>query len=257
MKYLDETFDTLVRRSAAYCEAEQKTPLWDTARTLYENNYVNYESDITKIPKRIHQIWLGGALPDKYKKLSESWNRLHPTWEYRLWTDGDVDGFGLKNKELFNKAQNMGQRSDIFRYEILNRLGGIYVDTDFECLKPFYDLLYLDFFTGISYDTKMVLYIGLIATVPGHAIIRSCIDSMKPYEGQSANAIMDVTGPYYFTRCFFNSVSKETKGVVAFPMDFFYPLPNYLRTTNKPYDYVKSFSYAIHHWAVTWLKSNV
>lgn len=254
MKYLNNTFDTLVRRSAAYSVKEQMHPNWQMAKILYENNYINGDNKITQIPKKIHQIWLGGILPDKFKRFTNSWWRHHPKWEYKLWTDKDVDGFGLKNKDLFYKAKNMGQRSDIFRYEILHRYGGIYIDTDFECLKPFDDLLYLDFFTGISYDTKMVLYIGLIATTPGNPIINRCADSLTFYDGNMAHEIMNITGPYYFTRCFFNSVNKHTKGVVAFPMDFFYPLPNYLRNAKNPYNYVKDFSYAIHHWAVTWIK---
>lgn len=257
MKYLNETFDTLVRRSASYSEQEQKSSDWQMAKALYENNYVNNISNITQIPKKIHQVWMGGTLPHKYRILSESWKKHHPTWEYRLWTDKDVEGFGLKNRDLFYRAKNMGHRSDIFRYEILNRHGGVYVDTDFECLKPFDDLMYLDFFTGISYDTKMVLYVGLIATIPGHPIIRKCIDSIINYEGNSAFSIMDVTGPYHFTRCFYDTVNKDTKGVVAFPMDFFYPLPNYLRDSKEPYKYVKDFSYAIHYWGVTWIKKNV
>jgi mannosyltransferase OCH1-like enzyme len=251
MKY---DFDTLVRRSNSYSEEEQKSPDWVTARILYENNYINCVDSVTQIPKKIHQVWLGGELPHKYRIMSESWKRFHPGWGYRLWTDKDIEGFGLKNRELFYKAKNMGQRSDIFRYEILNRHGGLYVDTDFECLKPFDDLMYLDFFTGISYDTKMVLYVGLIATVPGHQIIKKCISSIGSYEGQDVFKIMDVTGPYYFTRCFYETVNKDTKGVVAFPMDFFYPLPNYLRDTKKPYEWIKDCSYAIHHWAVTWMK---
>jgi mannosyltransferase OCH1-like enzyme len=254
MKYLEHTFDELVKRSAAYSAKEQESANWITAKSLYENNYVNSSDTVEKIPRKIHQIWLGGRIPEKYKRLTETWKKFHPDWEYRLWTDKDIEEFGLKNKTLFNTAKNQGQRSDIFRYEILHRYGGIYVDTDFECLKPFDDLLFLDFFTGISYDTRMVLYIGLIASVPGHAITVKCIDSMDSYDGNQAYAIMDTTGPYYFTRCFFGTVNKDTKGVVAFPMDFFYPLPNYLRNTNKPYDYVKDFSYAIHHWAVTWIK---
>ena len=254
MKYLKETFDMLMRRSAAYSEREQRNPDWQKVKALYEDNYVNCADNETRIPKKIHQIWLGGILPDKYKIFANSWWKHHPKWEYKLWTDKDVDEFGLKNKNLFYKAKNMGQRSDIFRYEILERHGGIYVDTDFECLKPFDDLLFLDFFTGISYDTKMILYIGLIASIPGHPILKRCIDSMGGYDGHTAHVIMDVTGPYFFTRCFLNSVNKKLKGVVAFPMDFFYPLPNYIRSSKTPYKYVKDFSYAIHHWAVTWIK---
>ena len=254
MKY-NETFDSLVRRSAAYSEVEQKSPDWITAKTLYENNYV--DCNVTQIPQKIHQVWLGGVLPHRYRLLSESWKKHNPTWEYKLWGDSDVESFGLKNRELFYNAKNMGQRSDIFRYEILNSHGGIYVDTDFECLKSFDDLMYLDFFTGISYDTKMVLYIGLIATVPGHPVIQRCIESLGSYVGHNAFDVMEATGPYHFTRCFYETVNKETKGVVAFPMDFFYPLPNYMRDTKKPYDWIKPCSYAIHHWAVTWMKKNV
>jgi mannosyltransferase OCH1-like enzyme len=248
-----ETFDALVRKSAAYSEEEQKSFAWGTVRNLYERYYLYCAGGEGRIPKRIHQIWLGGKLPEKYKRHTATWKQYHPTWKYKLWTDRDIEDFGLRNKTLFNHAKNNGQRSDIFRYEILNRYGGIYVDTDFECLKPFDDLLYLDFFTGISWDTKLVLYIGLIASVPEHPILKQCIESMSAYDGHDANMVMNTTGPYYFTRCFLNAVN-ETKGVVAFPMDFFYPLPNYLRSTKTPYIYVKDFSYAIHHWAVTWIK---
>jgi mannosyltransferase OCH1-like enzyme len=41
----------------------------------------------------------------------------------------------------FDRASNFGEKSDIWRYEILFRLGGVYVDTDFECVRPFDSLL--------------------------------------------------------------------------------------------------------------------
>lgn len=254
MKYTNETYDQLIRHSYGYSAKEQLSSDWAVVKELYEKNYLHLDGE-PKIPKKIHQIWLGGNLPDKHKKLSESWQRFHPDWEYKLWTDSDAESFGLQNKELFDIAQNKGHKSDIFRYEILSRYGGLHIDTDFECLRPFNDLCYLDFFTSIAYDSKMVLYNGLIACVSGHPIIEYCTNSFSGnYSGHIAHEIMELTGPYYFTRCFLQNVDKETKGVVAFPVGFFYPLPNNERYLKDPYVKVKPFSYAIHHWDVTWIK---
>ena len=49
----------------------------------------------TKIPKIIHQIWIG----DKSKQpveLMKTWETMNPTWEYKLWTEENIP-------ELFNK----------------------------------------------------------------------------------------------------------------------------------------------------------
>jgi hypothetical protein len=102
----------------------------------------------------------------------------------------------------------------------------------------------------------MQLYIGLIGSVPYHPIITECIDSLTTsYRGDSSMIIMKSTGPYYFTKCFLLKVKSDTEGVVAFPMDFFYPLPNNIRGNLVPYLYTKPFSYAIHHWNIIWLRN--
>lgn len=252
-----ESYGELISRSYGYNREEQITsPAWATVRMLYENNYVNTQGGEDKIPKIIHQIWLGSAVPREYRIFMNSWQRLHPAWEYKLWTDASADALMCGNR-FYQQCHNNGMKSDILRYEILRQQGGVYVDTDFECLKPLDDLLYLDFFTGISYDAKMVLYIGIIGSAQNHPIIVHCCNDMhssSAYAGNDAMAIMDLTGPYYFTRCFLKGVNGDTKGVVAFPMDFFYSLPNNMRGLNNPYQFVKPFSYAIHHWEVSWIK---
>jgi mannosyltransferase OCH1-like enzyme len=256
MKYLSESYGELIGRSYGYSwEEQENSPGWAVVRALYEKNYVQSIETAERIPKKIHQIWLGSKLPDKYKRFTETWQQFHPAWEYRLWEDNDADSIKMANKDVFDTCNNNGMKSDILRYEILRQQGGIYVDTDFECLKAFDDLLYLNFFTGISYDAAMVLYIGLIATIPNHPIIVHCCNDMHTnYNGNDAMTIMDLTGPYYFTRCFLKAVNKDTEGVVAFPPDFFYPLPNNIRGVDNPYRFVRPCSYAIHMWNVSWLK---
>src|ERR1035437_13952 len=122
-------------------------PDWKLLENLYEKNYENYlDKSLESIPKLIHQIWIGGKIPDKFKRLSETWIEKNPTWTYRLWGNDDVKDLNLVNKILYDRASNVGIKSDILRYEILYTFGGISVDTDFECIKSFDDLIFLSFF---------------------------------------------------------------------------------------------------------------
>jgi mannosyltransferase OCH1-like enzyme len=252
-----ELFSTLIKKS--YCfsqDAYNSDPRWQLLHLLYDMNYLTNDGtrNYSTLPKKIHQIWLGSELPDKYKKMSESWFIHNPDWEYTLWTDKNIDCVNIQNRDIFNSIKNMGQKSDFLRYHILNQYGGLYIDTDFECLKPFDPLTYLDFFTGIGYPYNIELYIGLIATVPGHPIICQVLQSMKDIRGDKYKEIFETTGTYYFTRIFFKVVKKYIKGVVAFPMDYFYPYPNNVRGIGDPYSYVQPCSFALHHWDVTWSK---
>lgn len=70
------------------------------------------------IPRTIHQIWLGSPLPKRFVQLRESWRSRHQGWELRLWTNADVDAFGLENREAYDNAPNFGEKSDILRYEV-------------------------------------------------------------------------------------------------------------------------------------------
>lgn len=255
MKYTAEDFHTLIRKSYNYSQKEQDTSAdWRFARELYEKNYLNCEDTTERIPKKIHQIWLGGKLPDRFKAWCETWQQFHPAWEYKLWTDEDIPNLEITKKEMFDTSTNNGMKSDILRYEILRQQGGMYVDTDFECLKPFDDLLYLRFFVGISYDPNMQTYCGLIGSEPHGHVIGHCVNGLKGiYTGHDGNKIMDATGPYHITRCFLTGAREDSVGVVAFPMDFFYPFPNSMRFTDTARTYIRPVSYAIHHWKTSWL----
>jgi inositol phosphorylceramide mannosyltransferase catalytic subunit len=255
------SFDSIVQSSYAYNKAEYDAHAskWKTLQSLYENNYLNGRTGTQGIPKIIHQIWLGSNVPEKYQVFLDSWKKFHPDWTYNLWTDRDmISGkyFLMSDKEvaLFDSIQNMGQKSDFLRYHLLNRFGGLYIDTDFECLKPFDMLDGIDFYTGIGYPAVPELYIGLIACTPAHPIIKHVVNSMTEIRQGGWRNIFETTGSYFFTRCFFDKVNESTDGVVAMPTDYFYPWGNNLMSDPNPEKYIKEWSYAIHHWAVSWSK---
>eukprot|EP00479_Gromia_sphaerica_P006989 TRINITY_DN2164_c0_g2_i1.p1 TRINITY_DN2164_c0_g2~~TRINITY_DN2164_c0_g2_i1.p1 ORF type:complete len:199 (-),score=32.80 TRINITY_DN2164_c0_g2_i1:348-944(-) len=180
-----------------------------------------------KIPKLIHQIWLGGKMPERYKKWNESWGKFHPDWQYKLWIDDDVQSFQFAEpvRKLFEDAPTFVEKSDIFRYAILLKFGGIYVDTDFECLQPF-DVLHeqsgLEVYAGISNTGTIELNIGIIGAVPNHDLIKLCLHSIKPSTGHpiSAESILERTGPYHFTRIFMSYINENNATVVGFPVTF-------------------------------------
>lgn len=227
------------------------------------------------VPKIVHQIWVGDRpLPKKYKKWQKTWQSI-PGWSYKLWTDKEAETLTLINRKLYDEETNMGARSDILRLEILYKEGGVYVDTDFECLKP--ELLDVlnnthDFYCGLQPIDYSVLVINnaIIGSVPGHPIIKACIDNL-PYQKTTLhepNAKIVANGPGLFTRMTLHYMNKGYSDMI-FPPTFFYPLgARQLKT--KPYVkmaaddtheeiknvVVKPESIAIHWWDASWAEPN-
>src|SRR5579885_317918 len=156
---------------------------FEVTRHLYEkNNLYNIKpTQRTKIPKIIHQIWLGSEFPAEYRDWQQSWINHNPDWEYKLWTDENIKELVLTNKKYFDEAINFGEKSNILRYEILYQFGGVYVDCDFECLKSFDPLVHAyDFFCGLISGKGRIININnaVIGSVPGHPILKKCIENI-------------------------------------------------------------------------------
>jgi mannosyltransferase OCH1-like enzyme len=95
------------------------------------------------IPKIIHQT----APSDKsrwnpiWEKCQQSWKDKFPDYEYKLWTDEDLDEFiSTKYSWFYPTYQGYNEkikRIDSARYFILYEYGGIYADMDYECIENF------------------------------------------------------------------------------------------------------------------------
>ncbi len=235
---------------------------WDHIKKLYYTFVeTEFNSSQTRIPKIVHQIWLGSPFPQKYREYQKTWQEKHPDWQYMLWTEKEIDALGLINRSKYDAAANYGEKSDIARYEILYRIGGLYIDTDFECLYPFDCLLGLDFFAGIAWghsSNSFEVYNGLIGSVPGHPILRECIQSMGHSNGDIYQ-IMNSSGPVHFTRCIKQWYKNPDAGrVVLFPCAYFYPYPNSFWVNPLPRQqalaWARPYSLAIHYWHRSWFQ---
>ena len=233
---------------------------WKMVKDFYDKYIIESPifSEYPRIPKIIHQIWLGSPFPEKYRKLQESWLKNHPDWKYILWTDKDIKEFGLENEAMYERASNYGEKSDIARYEILYRIGGLYVDTDFECLKPF-DIFHhcCDFYAGLCTGKNVTFINALIGCFPGHPIMRECVKKLQRNEDEKDGfrETLFRTGPVFFTKCFLAVAGREGSIDIAFPSNVFYPWPYTHRDQNTAAEiqsWVKDESFGIHHWAVSW-----
>jgi mannosyltransferase OCH1-like enzyme len=196
---------------------------WLMLENLYNNNILNKTEKVDVIPKIIHQIWLGSPFPETSLSLTNKMLKLNPNYKYKLWTDLDVENFGLKNKELYNNISNLGAKSDILRYEILEREGGIYIDTDFECVKSFDELLHLDFFAANGHVDNPEVINSVIGCIPNNKVIKSFVSNLQKIKtfDDSINGVMYYTGPYFITKLIYD-ILNEDDNIVIFPTKYFY-----------------------------------
>lgn len=211
-------------------------------------------SDTPKIPKIIHQIWIGKEVPQAFRTFQLSWQILHPDWQYRLWTQDDIDSLHMVNEKYIYESHNPGEQSDLMRYEILYKYGGVYVDFDFECLRPL-DILHhtCDMYVGIQpLDSDYVqIGIGIIGSCPGHPVLKHCIETIKDDWHKTAGIVAH-TGPLHFTRSFLAEAGKHGTIDIPFPAMYFHPLGSKENERNEK-AWLDAGAFAVHHWAKTWL----
>lgn len=237
--------------------ASDNHPGWNKLKECYEKFMWGGRVG-GNIPLTIHFIWLGGDIPPKYLDNSSDWADINPEFKIQWWTDETVAGFDFPQKELFEGVKNVGAKSDILRYAVLLKHGGLYVDTDFLCLDNFYELnRSVSFYSGICLEKEPQINNGIIGCEPGHPIIQACLDTLDVPLDPTISEVMCQTGPWHFTKHIMNYVEDKRDGLVLFPANFFYPFPALYRhnpSIPQIYNYVKPYSKAIHLWHTAWQK---
>jgi len=283
----------LKAKTGPYTLATKPKPaieLFNLFRQLYEKNNVSKVAchEKVKIPHVMHSVWIGGQFPSKFQKYRDSWIEKHPTWAHIFWTDNpinydqglmvehidtlvddlhngvyagklmviNVSKLKLFNQKLYDRVSNLGEKSDILKYELVYKFGGVYIDCDFECIQPI-DILHrcYDFYVGIQpLDESLALGAALFGATVGHRILKECIETME--RDQKHTVITHRTGPIHFTRAFFTQAAIEQNDInIAWPASFFYPVAFYQKniSTQSKKELIRPETFAIHHWAGTWV----
>lgn len=185
-------------------------------------------------------------MPAAFLEFAAGWRDLHPDWEYRLWSEGDLPL--LHNQDLYDRAEELcpgfeGQlRSDVVRYELLLEYGGVWVDTDFECLRPI-DGLLEDVGCFAAWEVQdRVVNNAILGCAPGHAFMARLVANLSAsaLSGRSIRP-SKISGPHYLTAQYRGHEAELT----VFPQAWFYPYAcDELDRGGESF----SDAWAVHHW---------
>lgn len=271
----------------------EDTIRYNKAKALYEKNLPSKvsRSATPKIPKIIHQIWLGpNSPPSFFYVFQQKLKNLHPDWEYKLWNEESLEKLHLDNWDLVEKSTNWGEKSDIIRADLLCRFGGVYLDDDIEPLMSLNELHEkYDFYAGMENPHKVTtttnrvwVGISIMASRPNHPIMQNW--KMRIRNGwddvnmRFSNKIdRDVNHTFFpFTHAVMQEIDRNGNVDILFPTTYFYPYsPEYaskrrcsIRSLReKLYDLLESLhlkrarayskvypeTISVHYWGNSWI----
>ena len=203
------------------------------------------------IPKIIHHVWPGNDLfKEKFHFFRNTWVQKHPDWTFHFWR---IDNFPKEADPNIIEAINdsgysITPKSDFMRFEVIRLFGGIYVDTDMECLKPFDNFLNHDFFSAYQ-DHGNIVCPSLFGAIPGHPLIeKTCkiiIDSAKRVGYHYSNNNPDIyTSVIPFSDLLKNE-SNNYNNIKIYPKEYFY---NIGYNERDRLNETCPESYAKHYW---------
>jgi mannosyltransferase OCH1-like enzyme len=191
------------------------------------------------IPRTFHHIWLGpDPLPEEHGPWIESWKRHHPEWEFKLWTEDNLPDDPIR-PEIAERLRAPVERADILRIEVLYRHGGVYLDTDLECLRPIDEVLEGEEFVGVCHKQGRITNTA-IAAAPKHPMLEQVLGEMRPMEMYWSNAserLKEVAGPLLLERI-----------VVDYPEIKLLDPPVFFPATDEE----REDAIAVHHMARVW-----
>jgi mannosyltransferase OCH1-like enzyme len=194
-----------------------------------------------QIPRKIHMIWIGEEnLP--LPGCIDSWKNNHPQWQFKLWTDADLEPAAWINQsaiEAFIKAKAWAAIADVMRYEILYREGGVYADADSRSLRPLDPWLLENEMFACWVNTmergRKLVNNAFLGSVPGNPFLRYVIDEIARKHDLFARwswsrlryvrmGAWRSVGPWHLTRCMYDYRGTGYHNLTVLPSHMFSPV---------------------------------
>ena len=224
---------------------------------LYKNN---------KIPKIIHYVWLGGGQKPKLtKKYIKTWRKYCPGYEIIEWNEHNYNVEKNRYAREAYSAQKWAFVADFIRLDVLDKFGGIYLDTDVEVLKSFDGLLSNPAFLGFEVSApgsgQIFSGTGTLASEKSGELIKYLKAYYAPDRSfiQEDGSIDTTTNTRTVTRMIsekygveFDNDLQKNKDFVIYPSEYFCPK---VWSTRKVL--LTKNTFTVHHFAASWLPPEV
>lgn len=199
-------------------------------------------------PRTFHRVWLDEPERDVFAGWRDELSALHPDWDVRTWADStELDW--LVNGAEFREALErdpFGRAPDVLRYELLWRFGGVYIDTDFQALKPL-DSLLDDGKPFVGWENERTCCTAMLGAPPAHPAIGQLIELLPERLAatwdQPANRAV---GPEFLTEHW-----RERDDVKRLPVGVLYPVGWWEKDRLKDFT-PAPWTLAVHHWYKGW-----
>lgn len=189
--------------------------------------------DAGAIPRVIHQTFPTEDLPPALRDNVDALRMRNPGWRHQLYVDADIetfvaDEYGTQVLAAYRRiAPEYGAaRADLFRYLVVYRYGGVYLDIKSSADRPLDDVLgHHDSFIVSQWDNvaggsneNWALHPELrdvpggefqqwlVIAAPGHPLLRAVIERVlrnirdyNPYRVGVGLNVIRVTGPIPYT----------------------------------------------------------
>jgi mannosyltransferase OCH1-like enzyme len=159
------------------------------------------------IPKVVYQSWHTQTFHPIIEEKLQAMRRLNPEYQFILFTDEEMDAFVSKEfpgeiAECYNRLNVIVAKVDFWRYLILYKYGGIYLDIDSDILVPFNDWVKETDEAILSAEKNEYIYLQwALLFSKGHPILKRTIEAVVKniQENKFPNDVCKMTGPYPFT----------------------------------------------------------
>ena len=186
------------------------------------------------LPKLIHQTFPGKALAPDIQANIDALRSLNPGWQHKLYDDAEIarfirQAYGDKVYERFDRINPVygAAKADLFRYLLLYKLGGFYIDIKSSMNRPLDSVLKPDErfliaqwpsgpdaeFPGAGWHPEIDYIEGgefqqwFVLATPGHPFLKAVIENIlrnitvynPALHGVGKPGVLRVTGPIAYT----------------------------------------------------------
>ena len=183
------------------------------------------------IPKILHYCWFGGKpKPPLAEKCIRSWRKFCPDFEIREWNESNFD---LEQVPAYvRQAYEAGRWAfvtDYVRLRALTEVGGVYLDTDVEIVRPLEPFLKHEAFAGFEHLERVQT--GVLACGKGFPLFQEFLAYYDTAVFRRPDGSIDtttnveiLTGICRKKGLVFNDTFQVVDGLAVYPREVFCPV---------------------------------
>ena len=226
------------------------------------------------IPLHVYQTWWTKDLPPIMKYYNDMLKEQNPEFQFHLYDDNDCREFISQNFDsdvlyAFDSLKPGAYKADLWRYCVLYKNGGIYLDIKYYGINRF-KLMVLtekEHFSndwspkskGLNINCEQGVYNAIIVSLPGNEILKKCIDRIVLHVKNKFYGLnpLHPTGPFLLRDFFTNEERKKWNLYYFRPHDYIrfnlYPI----LMTYKEYRNEQKENSNVKHYDPLWREKNI